>query len=292
MGGAVGRLALRIHEGAVCGVDSFPARACRVLRVVRIGRVVICKDLELAPNKADSSLPFPHVAVQIPDTGHGLVVAPRDRAGTGCDSCDLAAFVVGRHGLVIAFAAIFTVVVVTIREEAVLLAPESDRGPFRVSAQVPACALGLAACACAVEVDTCGRIFARQAVRYGVVNLGLILAVVKAGNFHAVDNEGRVGAVISAGEHVRVLKLRDIHQNGREIGVVCLDDVVRADHFYCQICEVKICHFLVLLSAYSMLQRISFTSAMSSGFFVRSTVWRLVSPDSSAPSSGSIGVSV
>ena len=93
---------------------------------------------------------------------------------------------------------------------------------------MPACALGLAACACAVEVDTCGRIFARQAVRYGVVNLGLILAVVKAGDFHAVDDKGRVGAVISAGEYVRVLKLRDIHQNGREIGVVCLDDVVRA----------------------------------------------------------------
>ena len=50
-----------------------------------------------------------------------------------------------------------------------------------------------------------------QAVRYGVVNLGLILAVVKAGDFHTVDDKSRVSAVISAGEYVRVLKLRDIH---------------------------------------------------------------------------------
>ena len=63
-------------EGAVCGVDGLPACARCVLRVVRIGCVVVCKNLKLAPNKADSSLPFPHVAVQIPDTSHGLVVAP------------------------------------------------------------------------------------------------------------------------------------------------------------------------------------------------------------------------
>lgn len=43
MGGAVGRLALRIYKGAVCGVDGLPACARCVLRVVRIGCVVVAR---------------------------------------------------------------------------------------------------------------------------------------------------------------------------------------------------------------------------------------------------------
>ena len=263
-------VALRFHERAVGCVDRLPAEARRVLRVVGVGGVVVCEDLELAPDKPKATLPLPDVAVQIPDPGEGLVVAPRQRAGAGCHAAGFPfAVLVGRHGLVVAFAGVLPVVVVTVGKEAVFLAPEGDRGPLGVCAEVPAVALGLAGVPCRVKVNACRWILGGQAIRHALVVVGLILAVPEALDLLAVHNEGRVDRVVAAGQHFAVLKGGNIHHDGRQVGVVHHDGVVRADRFYCQIGEIKICHFRVLLSVYSTLQRISFTSAMSRSFLVR-----------------------
>ena len=251
-----GDAALRIYQRAVGRVDCLPAHARLVLGVVRIRGVIVCKDLEFAPYEADPALPLPHVTVQIPDTAQSLVVAPCERAGAGCHAASASAVRRLRDRLVIAFAGVFAVVVVTVGHEAVLFAPESDRGPLCISGEVPAVALGLAAGAGGVKVDIDGRILAGQTVRrrhvvaFGIdrgVDDVLVLGVVEAGNLDAVHDKSGVDRVVAAGQHVAVLKCRDIHQHGREIGFVHLDRVGRAHAFECQHGKIKICHCHVLV---------------------------------------------
>ena len=208
-------------------------------------------------------------------------MAPCKRAGAGCHSGRSAFWLIAvraiemcRDRLVIALAGVLTVVVVSVRHEAVLFAPEGDRGPLGVSGEVPACTLGFTARASGVEVDTCRRILSWQTVRCrdtavsqlrGVYDV-LVLGVPKAGDLLPVDDKGRVGAVVSTGQHVAVFKFRDIHHNGRQICVVHKDFIVRAHAFECQTGKIKVCHCCVLLFDYSMLQSTSVTSPMSSGF--------------------------
>ena len=239
-------------------------------------------------------------------------MAPCERAGAGRDMCGgsfrliaVRAIESRRDRLVITFAGVFAVVIVTVRHEAVLFTPESDRGPLGVGGEVPACALCLAAGAGGVKVNVCRRILARQTVRCrdtAVGQLGgvydvLVLGIPKAGDLLPVDDKSRVGAVVAAGQHVAVLKFRDIHHNGRQIRVVHKDFIVRAHAFECQTGKIKVCHCCVLLFDYSMLQSTSVTSPMSSGFCsLRILSWFMPSSPPSArgsvPSSVWIGVSV
>ena len=251
---------LRLHQRAVGGVDCLPAYARLVLRVVRIRGVVVGKDLEFAPYEADPRLPFPHVTVQIPDPAQCLVVAPCERAGASCYAAGAGDAVFGvfmeRDRLVVAFSGVLAVVVVAVGHEAVLFAPEGDCGPLCISGEVPAVAFGFAASAGGVKVNIMRRILAGQAVRRRhVVTFGvdccvydvLVLGVVEAGDLDAIHDKGGVDRVVAAGQHVAVLKCRDIHQHGGEIGVVHLDRVVRAHAFECQHGKIKICHCHVLL---------------------------------------------
>ena len=239
-------------------------------------------------------------------------MAPCERAGASCHSGRGAFRLIAvravegrRDRLVVALAGVLSVVVISVRHEAVFLAPESDRGPLGVGGEVPACTLGFAAGASGVEVDTCRRILSRQAVRRrdtavsqlrGVYDV-LVLGIPKAGDLLPVDDKSRVGAVVAAGQHVAVLKFRDIHHNGRQIRVVHKDFIVRAHAFECQTGKIKVCHCCVLLFDYSMLQSTSVTSPMSSGFCsLRILSWFMPSSPPSArgsvPSSVWIGVSV
>ena len=238
-------------------------------------------------------------------------MAPCERAGASCHSgrgafrpIAVRAVEARRDRLVVALAGVLSVVVIPVRHEAVLFAPEGDRGPLGVGGEVPACALCLAAGASGVKVNVCRRILARQAVRCrdtAVGQLGgvydiLVLGVPKAGDLLPVYDKCGVGAVVAAGQHVAVLKFGDIHHNGRQIRVVHKDFIVRAHAFECQTGKIKVCHCHVLLFVYSILQSTSVTSPMSSGFCSLCTVLFMPSPlpsaRGSAPSSVWIGVSV
>ena len=189
-------------------------------------------------------------------------MAPCERAGASCHSgrgafrlIAVRAVEARRDRLVVALAGVLSVVVIPVRHEAVLFTPEGDRGPLGVGGEVPACALCLAAGAGGVKVNVCRRILARQTVRCrdtAVGQLGgvydvLVLGVPKSGDFLPVYNKSRVGAVVAAGQHVAVLKFRDIHHNGRQIRVVHKNFIVRAHAFECQTGKIKVCHCHVLL---------------------------------------------
>ncbi len=159
--------------------------------------VVVGDHLDLAILQTKSGHPFPNIPAQVKNTIRAIVMRPGDRAATRGNSAigGRASISVCNHAMLMGVGVVLAIAGIATGQKAILLAPQGNRGPFRIGQQMPALALVLAIGLGLVDIDIGAGVLPRQAISPVTLHDVLILTHEDLRHLHAVDDEGRVGSI-------------------------------------------------------------------------------------------------